>query len=347
MADGQFHRDADPAVGLHRALPGDLEPARDLGLDQADRGLAFGGGDVKPQGAHQRHRGDLLRLDQHVGHAVLERLELADGLAELLALLGIVHRAFEQLAGNAGPFGADRDGGFIDDPLDQVDPAGQQRIAGDGAVFEVDFRRAEAVNRGVIAARNAGAVRIDQEQLDALALPPAAAGAGRDEQVRGPRRGIDAGLVAIEDEARAVGLGSGGDVGQVVAALRLGIGKGDGGIARDDAGDHRIGHRAAHGLERAAADHDGLEPGFDRDDLAQFLHHDHVLDRAAAHAAVFLGKGGAGQAQLARQRFPDAGIAPFGAGQHLLAGFEVIRVSQKARERIAQHVLGFGVAQIH
>jgi hypothetical protein len=42
--------------------------------------------------------------------------------------------------------------------------------------------------------------------------------------------------VAVEHEARTVGLGGGADVGQVVAALRFAIGKGEGGIAADDPG---------------------------------------------------------------------------------------------------------------
>ena len=134
--------------------------------------------------------------------------------------------------------------------FDQVDPAGQQCLAGNGHVLEVDFRSAEAIDGGIVAAGDARALRVDQEQFHTRALALAAAGAGGDEQVGGPGRGIDRGLVTIEDIARTIGLGRSGEVREVVAPGRFGIGEGDDRIAADDRRDGGVSQSAACGYLR-------------------------------------------------------------------------------------------------
>ena len=51
------------------------------------------------------HRGGLLDRDQHVGQRVLDRLELADGPAELDAHLGVLRRSVQAPAGDACALG--------------------------------------------------------------------------------------------------------------------------------------------------------------------------------------------------------------------------------------------------
>lgn len=80
------------------------------------------------------HRFCLFDLHEHVNHAVLQYLEAGNGLAELLALLRIVERAFVQLCHHAGRFGAHRDGCFVNHAVDQVDPPASG-IAGDRDIF--------------------------------------------------------------------------------------------------------------------------------------------------------------------------------------------------------------------
>ncbi len=116
-----------------------------------------------------------------------------------------------------------------------------------------------------------GRFGVDQEQRHAACFAARAAGARGDEQMRGPRGGIDHALMAAQHIACAVLLRGGADICKVVAALRFGISKGDDDIAADDFGNDRIGHRAANRLQRAAADDDGLQIRLDRDDLAQAL----------------------------------------------------------------------------
>ena len=163
----------------------------------------------------------------------------------------------------------------------------------------------------------------------------------------GPGRRINHPLVAVQHITCTICLGRGAQIGQIIAALRFGIGKGDSGIAGDDLGDHRIGDWAASVLECAAADHHGLQVRLDRDNLAQFLHHDHVFQRAAVHPAVLFGEWRAQNAQILCQGPPDPRIAAISAGQHLLAALKIIGVGKEARERVAQHVLRFGIVEIH
>ena len=56
---------------------------------------ALGVGLVEGEGGVPRHRPGLLEGDEHVGAAVLHALELADGPAELLAVLGVGRRGVD------------------------------------------------------------------------------------------------------------------------------------------------------------------------------------------------------------------------------------------------------------
>jgi hypothetical protein len=96
-----------------------------------------------------------------------------------------------QLGHNAGGFGADCDGCFVDHTVDQIHPASEQGIAGDRNIFEIDFRSAIAVDGRIVAAGDARAGWSIRNSSTPLRSRLAAAGAGGDEQVRGPGRAID------------------------------------------------------------------------------------------------------------------------------------------------------------
>ena len=72
-----------------------------------------------PRGAHR-----LLRRDQHVGAAVLHRLELADGTAELLPHLGVGRGRVEAPGRAAGRLGRDHRRSQVADEV--VGDAGQR-----------------------------------------------------------------------------------------------------------------------------------------------------------------------------------------------------------------------------
>ena len=62
---------------------------------------------------------------------------------------------------------------------------------------------------------------------------------------------------------------------------------------------------------------------------------------------MFFGKRRAKHAKFLRERGPDRRIATRVAARELLARFEIIGVAEKAGERVADHVLRFGVGEIH
>ncbi len=111
VADLVLLAHADPAVQLDRVLTD--EPAR-LG------DLHFRGGDAAAARDRiaallvERHRGEVghrarqLDLDEHLGHAVLQRLERRDRHAELLALLRVLDGRLEHRGHQPERFGAQR-----------------------------------------------------------------------------------------------------------------------------------------------------------------------------------------------------------------------------------------------
>ena len=64
-------------------------------------------------------------------------------------------------------------------------------------------------------------------------------------------------------------------------------------------------------------------------------------------AALVFVERGAQHAEILRQGFPDAGVTPRAAGNHLATAIEIIGVRQKTAQGFADHVLRFGVAEIH
>src|SRR6187455_2998776 len=68
--------------------------------------------------AEDRHGARFHRSYGHVRHAVLQRLEAADGLAELLARLEVFERCFVQRLDDADRLGAQRGVGSVERALD-------------------------------------------------------------------------------------------------------------------------------------------------------------------------------------------------------------------------------------
>src|SRR3546814_5010445 len=71
MADRQFLRDADAAMGLDSVLTHEIAAARDLCLCRRHRRHTLVRGQAELQRAHDRHRTRLFYLHPHVDHAVL------------------------------------------------------------------------------------------------------------------------------------------------------------------------------------------------------------------------------------------------------------------------------------
>ena len=85
-----FPGEPDAAVQLNIVLR--VEDLCADGMGCGDSGGKPGAVQVVGAGGVPGGRGGLLRVDEHVGGVVLDRLEGADGPAELLADLGVLHR---------------------------------------------------------------------------------------------------------------------------------------------------------------------------------------------------------------------------------------------------------------
>ena len=122
MADIEFVGHAHAAMKLHRLLADEAAGLADLHLGRRGRLLALDIALVELERDHQRDRGRLLVVHEHVDHAVLQHLELADRHAELLARLGVFDRGVEQHLHRADRFGGMGGDGFVGHLLDQAKP---------------------------------------------------------------------------------------------------------------------------------------------------------------------------------------------------------------------------------
>src|SRR6202044_639037 len=99
-------------------------------------------------------------------------------------------------------------------------------------------------------------------------------------------------------------------------------------------------------LQERAAEDDGLKVGLERQRLAELLHHDHRLDRAAAKAAVGFGEGRAEQAHVGV--VAPQGLAPPPRARLIaLAGLEPVALPHQPRDIVAQLFLFGAELEIH
>ena len=121
MADLQLIAHAHAAVQLNRFLSdmaagiGDLDLRRRkdaFSLDRIGRRIDLGAGEA-------RHRLRLLAADDHVDHAMLQRLERADGRAELLSCLQVFERGVVGVFDRANGFRAKERCRVVDNLFDQ------------------------------------------------------------------------------------------------------------------------------------------------------------------------------------------------------------------------------------
>ena len=190
--------EADPAVHLDRGV-GDA-PAGVGGVGLGHRGgqrqrlgLGVGG----PGGAVDG-RARVLGLEQHLRAAVGDRLVGADRPAELLAVLGVLDRHLHRPLGDPGRLGGERDAERGRRRAGSRPSAGQRVLGGD--LDAVEAHRVEAagqVDRGL---------RRDGDAVGAALDQVAAAVGGGDEEEVGARGVHHQHLLAVEDDAVAVGL---------------------------------------------------------------------------------------------------------------------------------------------
>ncbi len=292
--------DLDGLVGgLYRDLAG-----VELGHRRFERGLhvvVF-----HPRGAIRQQAGGV-DFGGEVGEFPLDGLELADGFAELLALLGVPQRRFVRALGHAEPERGDRNSSAVEH-AHGVDKSvaflAEQVFHGDLAVLENHFRgiagaqaefvfllpRTEALGslldherRKSVRVRrfirhgdddhHVGVMSVGDERLAAVQHPLIALADGRAARASGVGAGTGFG------ESPAADPFAGREFGNVLPALLFVAGDED--VVR---------------AERGMCSYDDADRSVDAREL---LDGDDVLDVAHARAAEFGGKNGAQQAETA------------------------------------------------
>ena len=154
-------------------------------------------------------------------------------------------------------------------------------------------------------------------------------------------------FLAGEHVTRAVLLCRGRDIGEIVARLALGMREGEQCFTGRDLRQHIALHRVACAApQEAAAEHDRREIRLERERTAESLHHDHGLDRTAADAAVLLGEGERGEAEI--DVLPPHVAAPAVGLRHVfLARLEFVALRAQPLDRVFQQPLLFGKFEVH
>ena len=178
VAGGELIRHAHSAMQLDGLFGDATRGAADIRLGCGDGAPAFV--HIGAAGAHRRQIGHglgLLGMDHHVHGAVLQRLEAADGLAELLPRLEIIERCGVERLHQADTLGAQRRKAKVANLFDQrVAGAAiaKQRLGAGAYALEGNFRGAQSVYGAVIAHADARLPAMDDEQADARRITHAA-----------------------------------------------------------------------------------------------------------------------------------------------------------------------------
>ena len=219
----------------------------------------------------------------------------------------------------------------------------QNVVRRDPNVGEDDLRGPLAVLGRIAAPGHAGSVAVDEEEANSLAIAARALKARRDDELIGAVALADERLFSPQHEAAAAVLNRAqSHIVEIEARLFFRMREAQAQFAGGDGADELgapLGACAV--LQKSAAEDDRLKIGLKRERLAEFLHHDHRLDGAAAEAPVRFGKGRAEQAhfgviapqslapalrsELDRPCGPRTRSAPSSAARHCRAAVPVRR----------------------
>ena len=137
---------------------------------------------------------------EHVDHAMLQHLELADGHTKLLTLTGIIHCHGVSHLHGATRFCTDCRNGLIGHRLNQwqsvVDFA-DHGFRTNGDIFEVNFGCPAAIHGRIVACADALGVLRNHEYCNAVAVTTVAGRTRRYDEVGGPRRTDNDSLVPV------------------------------------------------------------------------------------------------------------------------------------------------------
>jgi hypothetical protein len=265
---------------------------------------------------------------------VRDRLEGAERLVELLALLRVLHRDLERALGAAHGLRREQHDAGLQRAL-EAGPAALRRADARGG------RHAHAVERelvlGVGAERELLLLRdprrrgIDEEEVDLLVAGPRAR---EHEELRRCARESDVALLPVEPEPVSVRCGPQLHAARAEGAVRLEPGRRDDRLARRDAREPRLLLRLAAGVQQDRRRQDGArEVRGRRERAAELFVHDHGLEQRLPRAAEDLGDQDPRHADLGEllpERLGKPDRIVLGASHHLDRGV--------LGEHAAQHV---------
>src|SRR6266480_310764 len=300
------------AVQLHRFLADVARAVGDLDLRGRHRARARSGIDrlIDPRAGEAGHGPRLLIRDDHVHHAVLQRLEAADRHAELLAGLEVLERGVAGEFHRADGFGANQRGSEVDGLFNRLACAGHGR----GSVSGKDQVRGNHVVHGAVGFH-----------FDVCALgEEKRVAAGNDELVSHRRANHAERFALLSFRVRKSELHPAFDDGRQDGPLLL---------------------RAACARNELRA-HDGGKVRLDHQRLAEGFHHAHQIHRAAAEAAVLGRERQPGEPERGELR-PNLGAPAFGRGDDFPARLEAVVLLQEAAHRIREQLLLLVVIEVH
>ena len=351
QADVELVGHADAAVHLHRFLHRERRARSRPRLgDGNHRCGAIEISIERLQRLEHRGLGDF-ELGEQMRGAVLQRLERANRLAELPALLEVAERAGECLLAQSGQLGGDRGAAHVEHAFEQRPAAIDLADHGIG----VDLDAIEADTRRIVGIDDHGALGVDplrlgvdEKEREAVGLTRRAGAARRNDKKISD--------VAVDHEAFLAAKGE-----TVAAALRLERGRAgrvlralvDGERQKQVAGGELrqqflVAGAIAVAQQRRRAEKRRRQKRRRRQVAADLLHDDAAFDVAEPRPAQTLGQQQAAKSHL-RKRLPQRAREPVGGAR--VAQFAQMRdrrlVGKEGARVVAHHHLLFGEDQRH
>ena len=273
---------------------------------------------------------------------MLQRLEFADGLAELHARLEVFTGEFENLLHGAEGFCHSAQRGAVSGFFQHVEGVLGVNQLFRSDILEFDVGSAGAVDEAVFAQLHARCFAVDQEQGES-----AVHGRG-DDQLVCRRRVHHQCLGAVDGEARSRSLGRGGLHGlQVETRAGFGVRQGDQELALGDGREQGFTVRFRTGaVNDTSAKHgvDGIR--FHHQSATELLEDDGSFDKGESESAGIFREAHADPAEFA-ELLPVCAAESFRGVQQIAAALELVVFPDKALDTVAQHLLFIIEIEIH
>ena len=344
MTDIQLVSHADAAMQLHRLLAHFARGLANPALGGGNGALLLRFGHVGIQ-RHRRHHHDgacQFAFDEHVCHAMLQRLETAYWGTKLLARLAVFDSLVQQHVQRANGFCTHAQRGAVDALLQGRQCSAllaQQRTDGYLHIVKADLGRAMPIHGRVVTAHDARGVRCDHHNGNAFHIALAASRAHRHQQRIGNWPIEHQHLGAIHQEMAARNMRRRRHTREVVAALFF--------VKRAcqlQTASHELRQqvlflrRAAQRTDKPAAQDDTRHKRLDNQRLAEFFHQHHQVSGQASEPAIGFRERHCQPAQLGKQR-PVFGTVPCSAGQNGAARIEGVMAVHEFLHAFLQHLL--------